>query len=431
MSAATDSPLLPVGDVPDITPEVLHRLLAVPDAPPLLLDLWAPWCQPCIAQGPALQRLVAVTAGRLRVAKLDTQKFPEVAQGLHARGIPLLVIFRDGREVARRTGQQSFEQLCAWVDEVGGNDALVDTTAPAFRAPPPLGGAFYGDDGLRRFLLERALALAADGKIENPRFPVWGGDRGSISCALVRHRDEQVFARITGLPVSFAIALHFADVATVAALNEVFAALPAGADARRVAPGLLIAWFGDTSLDWRGLLGEEADAVRRDWLHLCNEQLDGEPPLPRAWESLQARAQALVSPDPLCSVARHFGQLIARISPLPPLEGADGWGAAMLATGTYLVLSFVGHELGWTPMHYAFEGIQHSWFVAECPNPEATSRQAMDALHARFEQEHAELVAATRSGRERFFAELPQRVEPYRARLRAQLIDALRRARGG
>lgn len=413
----------------DLTPEGLDRLLSERGQPPVLLDLWAPWCQPCLAMAPALHRLATLSQGRLRVVKLDTQAHPQVAKAMGVRGIPLLVLFRDGHEVARLAGLQSFEQLHAWVDEHL-DDPVMDPDAPAFRSPAPLDGAFYGDDSLRSFLLERVVAMAQAGRIDGSRFPLWSVDRGTPSCALVRHESPQVFTRVTGLAAALAFCLHFVEPRDAQAWRELFDALPAGADTRGVAPRLLLRWLGDEQIDWPTHLGSAADTVRRDWLRLCDEWLHGEPPLPADWAALASSAVALRDPAPSRVVQDGFGQMLSRLSP-PPADDDAVWGAVLCMSGTYQVLTLIQREMGRTDEELGYEAVIHRWFSSRCPDPSSWTEAQLQALRERFQAENAELLARHEANMARFSQEYEARIAPRHARLRAHLIDALREIQRG
>lgn len=78
---------------------------AVEQSPlPVLLDLWAPWCGPCLALAPVVEQLAVDMAGRVRVAKLNIDENPATAQRFNVRSIPTLLIFKAGREVDRIVG---------------------------------------------------------------------------------------------------------------------------------------------------------------------------------------------------------------------------------------------------------------------------------------------------------------------------------------
>lgn len=86
---------------------------------PLLLDVWADWCGPCKAFAPIFDQAAAQLSGRARLAKLDSQAEPQLAAQLGIRSIPSLILFRDGREVARQSGAMALPQLDAWLRQHG------------------------------------------------------------------------------------------------------------------------------------------------------------------------------------------------------------------------------------------------------------------------------------------------------------------------
>jgi thioredoxin 2 len=78
---------------------------------PVLVDLWAPWCGPCLAVTPVLERLAARHAGRVKVVKVNTDESPGLARRFEASSIPLLVVLRDGEVVERIVGAQPLPAL--------------------------------------------------------------------------------------------------------------------------------------------------------------------------------------------------------------------------------------------------------------------------------------------------------------------------------
>jgi thioredoxin 2 len=83
---------------------------------PVLVDFWAPWCGPCRMVSPAVERLAAEFAGRMKVVKLDVDTAPEIAGRYQVQGIPLLVLIRDSEEVDRRVGAQPEAALRQWLE---------------------------------------------------------------------------------------------------------------------------------------------------------------------------------------------------------------------------------------------------------------------------------------------------------------------------
>jgi thioredoxin 2 len=71
---------------------------------PVLVDFYADWCGPCKIMAPAVDQLAAKVAGKALVAKLDTDASPATAQAFGIRGIPTVIVFRNGAESTRQTG---------------------------------------------------------------------------------------------------------------------------------------------------------------------------------------------------------------------------------------------------------------------------------------------------------------------------------------
>jgi len=78
---------------------------------PVLLDVWAPWCVPCRGMAPVIEELASSLAGRVRVAKLNIDRSPQVAARLRIQGVPTLIVFKGGREVSRMVGARGKSEL--------------------------------------------------------------------------------------------------------------------------------------------------------------------------------------------------------------------------------------------------------------------------------------------------------------------------------
>jgi thioredoxin 2 len=83
---------------------------------PVLIDLWAPWCGPCKWVSPAIEEAATTHTGELKVVKVNVDEAPRTAARFEVRGIPTLVVLRDGQEVDRIAGAPSRADLMAWIE---------------------------------------------------------------------------------------------------------------------------------------------------------------------------------------------------------------------------------------------------------------------------------------------------------------------------
>jgi len=83
---------------------------------PVLVDYWAEWCGPCKMIAPILDDLVSEYDGKLKIAKLNIDENPQTPIKFGIRGIPTLMIFKDGNPEATKVGALSKSQLTAFID---------------------------------------------------------------------------------------------------------------------------------------------------------------------------------------------------------------------------------------------------------------------------------------------------------------------------
>jgi thioredoxin 1 len=83
---------------------------------PVLVDFWAEWCGPCKAIAPILDEVSGAYAGKLRVAKVNVDENRGIPAQFGIRGIPTLILFKNGEAAATKVGALSKAQLTAFID---------------------------------------------------------------------------------------------------------------------------------------------------------------------------------------------------------------------------------------------------------------------------------------------------------------------------
>lgn len=85
-----------------------------------LVDFWAEWCGPCRQLSPILDQIAEERAGKITVVKVNIDKNPATPQKFGVRGIPTLIIFKDGKAASTKVGSLPKSKLLEWVDSVIG-----------------------------------------------------------------------------------------------------------------------------------------------------------------------------------------------------------------------------------------------------------------------------------------------------------------------
>ena len=109
------------GDVKDVTTETFQQdVLLASREKPVIVDLWAPWCEPCKQIAPILEKVVNSTGGRVALVKINIDEEPQIAQALRVQSIPAVFAFDNGQPADGFVGVQPESQIRAFVERLVG-----------------------------------------------------------------------------------------------------------------------------------------------------------------------------------------------------------------------------------------------------------------------------------------------------------------------
>jgi thioredoxin 1 len=343
--------------------ETIERSGTAGGAPFVLVDFWAPWCGPCRDLHKTIKDFSPRLGDDVAVVRLDVQSETQSADVRGIRAIPVLLLHKDGAQIARHDGSLSSSALAKWLSSHGVE--VRDETVPA--RPPRYPetdirslGAFYGNKNLKDTLVSGLLGLARGGMIKAGRTPFYleSGEKftATVSAGLVGSERPEMFERLTNLPSSVRDLMEFCGFTGSDAIERMADALEPGTDYSMVPVRFMRAWLSDEYANWSALLNSEvADRLRKTWIGAANDVIAGSDAEP-ALAEIKRAALSLATDNVDDMVVNHFVKLIAYSCDMDPTS--QDWLRAFVGYGNVMNVVEAGRAVGMTDRDLAFNDVR-------------------------------------------------------------------------
>ncbi len=260
---------------------------------PVLVDFWAEWCGPCKALMPTLEKISVEYDGKVSFMKVNVDENPSMRDKLSVRGIPTMILFNEGREVARSVGAKSVSQLSRFLDAQLGIASEISARGPISFS------AFGGNIAFKEAALSRLRAHVA-AKVAAPDELMWDEPLiGAFRVAVNEPDIEKCLVKL-GFPEEVAVTAERLASYQGTHLNAAkyiadwLDSVPVGCDLQPVASDLVVRALKTTILD-DYIAGDSTLRSLCDRLislHLANAE--GKTPEESEWRSVREACDALL-----------------------------------------------------------------------------------------------------------------------------------------